>query len=153
VTEFDYAEFTTTRILDAPRELVWQAWTDPEQLARWWGPRGLTTPVETVELDPRPGGAFRLTMVSEKDGTEFPTEMEFREVEEPERIVYGWDAQRGLGAGEVTVILKDLGDKTEMITHYAGYGTDAIRKAAEAGWASQVDRLEELLSEVLEHRE
>jgi uncharacterized protein YndB with AHSA1/START domain len=151
MTEFDYAEFTTTRILDAPRELVWKAWTEPEQLARWWGPRGLTTPLETIELDPRPGGAFRLTMVSERHGTEFPTEMVYHEVVAPERIVYGWDAQRGLGAGQVTITLKDLGDKTEMTMHYAGYGTDEIRAGAKAGWASQQDRLEELLGEARIH--
>lgn len=106
-------EYTTTRMLDAPRELVWQAWTEPEQLARWWGPKGLSTPIETIELDLRPGGAFRLTMVSDTTGAEFPTDMHFREVVEPERIVFAWEAQRGIGAGAVTITFRDLGDRTE----------------------------------------
>jgi uncharacterized protein YndB with AHSA1/START domain len=52
-------EYTTTRVLDAPRELLSKAWTEPEQLAQWWGPKGMGTPIETIELDLRPGGAFQ----------------------------------------------------------------------------------------------
>ncbi len=134
-------EFTLTHVLDAPRELVWRAWTEPEQLARWWGPEGITTPLQTIEMDVRPGGVFRLTMVLDADGSEFPSDMTFREVTEPERLVYGWEAQRGLGAGEVTVTFADLGDKTEMTTHFAGYATDEVAEQAELGWAQQLDKL------------
>jgi uncharacterized protein YndB with AHSA1/START domain len=138
---------TFTRVFDAPRELVWKAWTEPEQLAQWWGPRGIQTPLETIEVDLRPGGAFRMTMVSEADGTEFPTEMEFREVVEPERIVFGWEAQRGLGAGEVTVTFNDLGGKTEVIAHFDGFTTDEIMADAEIGWNGQLDKLGEWLAQ------
>jgi uncharacterized protein YndB with AHSA1/START domain len=137
---------TWTRIFEAPRELVWKAWTEPEQLALWWGPRGIRTPLETIEVDLRPGGVFRMTMVSEADGTEFPTEMEFRDVVEPERIVFGWKAQRGLGAGEVTVTFKDLGDRTEVTTHFDGLSTDEIMADAEAGWNQQLSKLEQALT-------
>jgi uncharacterized protein YndB with AHSA1/START domain len=145
--EMVHGEFTITRILDAPRELVWKAWTDPEHLSRWWGPRGLSTPVSTIELDPRPGGVFRFTMVSDSDGTEYPSDMTFREVVEPERIVFAWEEQRGIGAGEVTVTFTDLGDKTEMTTHYAGWNTEQMHGASNAGWKSQFERLEELLAQ------
>jgi uncharacterized protein YndB with AHSA1/START domain len=134
-------EYTTTRVLDAPRELVWKAWTEPEQLAQWWGPKGMSTPIETIELDLRPGGAFRLTMVSDASGAEFPTEMEFREVVEPGRLVFGWEAQRGIGAGEVTVTFTDLGGRTEMTTHFVGYQTDEIERASRALWQTQLDKL------------
>lgn len=134
-------EFTLTHVLDAPRELVWRAWTEPKQLARWWGPEGITTPLQTIEMDVRAGGVFRLTMVLDADGSEFPSDMTFREVTEPERLVYGWEAQRGLGAGEVTVTFADLGDKTEMATHFAGYATDEVAEQAELGWAQQLDKL------------
>jgi uncharacterized protein YndB with AHSA1/START domain len=134
-------EYTTTRVLDAPRELVWKAWTEPEQLAQWWGPKGMSTPIETIELDLRPGGAFRLTMVSDASGAEFPTEMEFREVVEPDRLVFGWESQRGIGAGEVTVTFRDLGGRTEMTTHFVGYQTDEIERASRALWQTQLDKL------------
>jgi uncharacterized protein YndB with AHSA1/START domain len=137
---------TYSRVFDAPRELVWKAWTEPEQLALWWGPSGISTPLESIEVDLRPGGVFRLMMVSDADGTEFPTEMEFREVAEPERIVFAWEAQRGLGAGQVTVTFRDLGDKTEVTSHYDGYTTDEIAADAEVGWNQQLEKLSEALA-------
>jgi uncharacterized protein YndB with AHSA1/START domain len=139
-------EFTTTRVLDAPRDLVWKAWTEPEQLARWWGPKGMSTPLETIDVDPRPGGPFRLTMVSDQTGTEFPSDMRFREVVEPERIVFAWEAQRGLGAGEVTVTFKDLGGRTEMTTRFVGYQTDEIARTSRVLFETQLDKLADLLA-------
>jgi uncharacterized protein YndB with AHSA1/START domain len=141
-------DVTTTRVLDAPRELVWKVWTEPEHLARWWGPKGISTPSSTIELDVRPGGVFRLTMVSDATGAEFPSDMEFREVVEPERLTWGWDAQRGLGAGEVTVTFKDLGDKTEMTTRYVGYATDQVARASQAAWETQIDKLAAYAAEI-----
>ena len=87
-----HREFTLTHVFNAPRDLVWRAWTESEQLTRWWGPEGLHTPLNTIEMDVRPGGVFRLTMVLDADGTAFPSDMAFREVVEPERLVFGWDA-------------------------------------------------------------
>jgi uncharacterized protein YndB with AHSA1/START domain len=139
-------EFTTTRVLDAPRELVWKAWTEPEQLARWWGPQGMSTPLDGIDVDLRPGGAFSLTMVSDQTGARFPSEMWFRELVEPERIVFGWEAQRGLGAGEVTVTFGDLGDRTEMTTHFVGYQTDEIARGSQIGWGTQLEKLDALLA-------
>jgi len=141
-----HREFTLTHVFDAPREVVWKAWTEPEQLARWWGPEGISTPLATIEMDVRPGGRFRLTMVSDADGSEFPSEMEFREVTRPERLVFGWSEQRGIGAGEVTVTFTDLGDKTELITFFAGYATDEMAAAAQAGWTGQLAKLRDLLA-------
>jgi uncharacterized protein YndB with AHSA1/START domain len=139
-------EFTSTRVLDAPRELVWKAWTEPEQLTRWWGPKGMSTPPGKIELDLRPGGAFRLTMVSDTTGSEFPSDMHFRELVEPERIVFAWDAQRGLGAGEVTVTFEDLGGRTRMTTHFVGYQTDEIARGSQIAWGTQLDKLAEHLA-------
>jgi uncharacterized protein YndB with AHSA1/START domain len=147
MTEMTRREFTLTRVLDAPRELVFRAWTDPDQLAAWWGPEGISTPRSGIEVDPRPGGAFRLVMVLDADGTEFPSDMEFREVVEPERLVYGWEAQRGLGAGTVTVTFADLGGRTEMVTHFVGDSTDEMAAMAQAGWTTQIAKLERLLAQ------
>jgi uncharacterized protein YndB with AHSA1/START domain len=139
-------DFTSTRVLDAPRELVWKAWTEPEQLAEWWGPKGLSTPRDMIELEVRPGGAFKLTMVADETGLEFPSDMQFREVVEPERLVFGWEAQRGLGAGEVTVTFRDLGDRTEMTTHFVGYQTDEIARTSQVAYGTQLDKLAEHLA-------
>lgn len=77
-------EVVFTRLIRAPRELVFKAWTDPKHLARWWGPRGMTNPV--CEVDARPGGAWRTVMRSE-DGNEYPCRGVFLEIVEPERLV------------------------------------------------------------------
>lgn len=78
-------EVVSTRILDAPREHVFKAWTEPERLAKWWGPDGFDNPV--CELDVRPGGAIRVVMRG-PDGSEFPMGGEFREIVPPERLVF-----------------------------------------------------------------
>jgi uncharacterized protein YndB with AHSA1/START domain len=148
MTRMSRHEFTLTRILDAPRELVFRAWTDPDQLAAWWGPEGFSTPRAGIELDPRPGGVFRFVMVLDADGTELPSDMRFREVVEPERLVFGWEAQRGLGAGTVTVTFADLGGRTEMVTHYVGDATEAMARMSRGGWTSQLAKLEAFMSAV-----
>ena len=73
-------EITITRVFDAPRERVWRAWTEPSEIARWWGKRGWSTPPESVTLDVRPGGVFRLNSINDEDGREMPLDTTFREV-------------------------------------------------------------------------
>ena len=72
-------ELALTRAFAAPRQLVWDAYTVPGQLAKWWGTRIMHTPLESITVDLRPGGAFRLTMVSDIDGSEYPSDMTFRQ--------------------------------------------------------------------------
>ncbi|MEP0827355.1 MAG: SRPBCC domain-containing protein [bacterium] len=78
-------EIVATRIFDAPRELVWEAWTDPDKITRWWGPNGFTT--TTVEIDVRPGGIWKHIMHG-PDGTDYPNLTRYVELVKPERIVY-----------------------------------------------------------------
>jgi uncharacterized protein YndB with AHSA1/START domain len=78
-------EIVISRVFDAPRELVWNAWTDPKQIVRWWGPRGFTTTI--YEMDVRPDGTWRYTMHG-PDGTNYPGECVFLEVVKYERIVF-----------------------------------------------------------------
>jgi len=78
-------DLTLTRVIDAPRDLVWEAWTNPEHLKSWWAPAPLTTP--ECEMDVRPGGVFR-TLMRQPDGTEYPGTGIFLEVVEHERIVF-----------------------------------------------------------------
>jgi len=83
----DYAgrEFVITREFDAPRELVFKAWTDPKHLAQWWGPRGFTNPV--CEWNAQPGNAIHVVMRA-PNGTDYPMGGEFREIVAPERLVF-----------------------------------------------------------------
>jgi uncharacterized protein YndB with AHSA1/START domain len=132
-------EFTITRVYDAPRELVWRAWTDPEHVARWFGPRGITTPLSTITMDVRPGGSFELTMISDDDGTEYPSGGAFLEVVEPERLVW---RDRDIDL-TVTVTFTDLGDQTEMTCHVVGETGGA---EAYDGWSTMFDKLADALA-------
>jgi uncharacterized protein YndB with AHSA1/START domain len=125
-------EITITRVFDAPRERVWRAWTEPAEIARWWGKRGWSTPPESVTLDVRPGGAFRLNSINDDDGREMPLDTTFREVVEPERLTFG----------EATVTFTDLGDgRTEMVFHTTVLMTADTLRTATGGLASAFDRL------------
>jgi len=90
-------ELVLTRIFEAPRELVWEAWTDPQQVVRWWGPRGFTTTIETMDV--RPGGVWKHVMHG-PDGTDYPNKSVFIEIVKPERIVFshggGTKGRRGV---------------------------------------------------------
>jgi uncharacterized protein YndB with AHSA1/START domain len=89
-------EIVLSREFDAPRDVVWKAWTDPLQVARWWGPKGFTTTIEAMEV--RPGGQWKQVMHG-PDGTNYPSLSTFREVVEPERIVFSHGGQREGGPG------------------------------------------------------
>lgn len=79
-------EFTLVRDFDAPRDLVYRVWTEPEHMSQWLLPSGVTTPQDTISQDLRVGGYWRWTMVNEQDGTRYPTVARFREIVEPERL-------------------------------------------------------------------
>jgi len=161
-------EFCISRVFDAPRELVWQAWTEPRRLAQWWGPRGFANPV--CELDLRPGGVHRITMRGH-DGVDYPIKGVFREVVPPERLVMTLDCsdhpdawhrmlnpawrKGGNPAGELlqTVTFEDLQGKTRL-TVRTRFATAAIGAAMQRlgmteGWSQSLDRLAELLSRAL----
>ncbi|HEV8205719.1 MAG TPA: SRPBCC domain-containing protein [Acidimicrobiia bacterium] len=131
-------EFTITRVFDAPRELVWKAWTDPEHVARWFGPRGFTTPLSTITMDVRTGGSFELMMVAD-DGKEYPAGGTFLEIVEPERLVW---RDRDIDL-TVTVTFTDLGGRTEMTCHVVGKTGGA---QAYDGWSTMFDKLAESLA-------
>jgi uncharacterized protein YndB with AHSA1/START domain len=105
---------TVSRVFNAPREVVWNAWTDAKQLVQWWGPRGFTTTIETMDL--RPGGAWELTMHG-PDGVDYPNHCVFAEVKKPERIVYTLQGGRKGEAGvnfEATWTFEELGKQTRL---------------------------------------
>jgi uncharacterized protein YndB with AHSA1/START domain len=139
-------ELITTRLFDAPREVVFQAWTDPQQLKRWWGPKGFTNPV--CEVDARPGGAIRIHMRG-PDGTVHPMTGVFHEVVEPERLVFTSSAldKNGEPLFEVlnTVTFAEEGGKTKLTVHatVSKVKAEAAMHLAgmEQGWSEMLDRL------------
>ena len=106
-------ELVYTRIFDAPRDLVFTAWTDPNHVAQWWGPQGFTTTIH--EMDVRPGGIWRLTMRG-PDGTDYRNRIVFLEVVKPARLVYKHDPEPGSEpvTFETTVTFDDEGAKTKL---------------------------------------
>jgi uncharacterized protein YndB with AHSA1/START domain len=134
-------EIEITRVFDAPRELVWKAWTEPQRLARWWGKRGWSTPLDSIAMDVRPGGVFRLNSISDADGSRLPLDAVYREVVEPERLVF---VREGAVA---SVTFTDLGDgRTEMTFRTALHASEQLRDRAAAGMASAFERLAEHLT-------
>ena len=149
-------EFTITRTFDAPRELVWKAWTDQKLIQKWWGPRGVTNP--TCEWDARSGGKINIVMLAGKElgqfeGMKWPMNGVFREVTPQSRIVFSGNAldevQDILLESLVTVDFEAIGQKTRMnlrfeVTKATAKAEFAI-KGAEAGWNQQIDKLAEML--------
>jgi uncharacterized protein YndB with AHSA1/START domain len=107
-------EIVITRVFDAPRELVFEMWTDPKHLVHWWGPRGFTTTIQ--EMDVRPGGLWRKIMHG-PDGANYPNHSVFLEVVRPERLVFTHGGRREGGPSvefEQTVTFEDQGGKTRL---------------------------------------
>lgn len=138
---------TVVRVFDAPRDLVWREWTEPERFADWFGAADCVVPVETVTMDVRPGGSWRATMLCDGGTREIQWAGEYREVEAPERLVLTFSDRPGDDAHElVTVILSDLGDgRTEMQFRQQGQMQAAGYERAREGWSSFFDRLAERL--------
>jgi uncharacterized protein YndB with AHSA1/START domain len=88
-------EIVITRVVGAPRELVWKVWTEPEHVAKWWGPNGFSTTIEVMDV--RPGGEWKHTMRG-PDGVNYPNHAKFIEVVKPERIVLKNGGHREGGA-------------------------------------------------------
>ncbi len=129
-----------TRIFDAPREEVFRAWTDPDEVAAWFGPDHFDT--ESVRIDLRVGGRYELVMVQRGGGAEFPVGYEIVEIVEPELLVLRSDPMPEMGMHEPTVLrveLHDHGGKTRMTLSDGPY--PAGQSHAEAGWIAAFDKL------------
>ena len=140
-------EVTITRLVDAPRELVFRAWTDPKHLAQWWGPNGFTNPV--CEVDLRVGGMLRIVMRA-PNGTEFPMRGVFREIVAPERLVFTDTPvdkdDNDIIDGLTTVTFAEEGGKTRLTLHTRArvLNPDAawMLEGMQAGWTQSIDRFE-----------
>lgn len=151
-------EITITRVFDAPRELVFKAWTDPELVAKWWGPYGVTNPVSKV--DPKVGGDLHIVMLAGKElgdlaGQRWPMQGVFRELKEPERLVFTNQAVDDQGHvlidGLTTVDLEVVdGDKTKLTMTTSGVGhteqSAQMLEGMDHGWTQSIDKLESYLA-------
>jgi uncharacterized protein YndB with AHSA1/START domain len=138
-TETTYGELTYTRVYDAPRDLVFRCMITPEHLTHFWGPVGVSTPVENITLDPRAGGVFETVMVNDADGTEYPMRGVYVEVTEPEKLV--WTERDVEGGMTTSLTFTDLGNgQTEVVAHQTNVPEMFRSPEAEAGMQSSFDR-------------
>ncbi|HZC46299.1 MAG TPA: SRPBCC domain-containing protein, partial [Candidatus Acidoferrum sp.] len=123
---------------------VWKAWTDPEHLMRWWGPRGFKTLVSAMDV--RPGGGWRFCMRS-PDGRDDWQQGVYREIVEPERLVFSYALEDAAGKPGhetlVTVTFADEGAKTRITLHHGVFETVVVRNDHVRGWGEALDRLAE----------
>ena len=148
------SELVITRVFDAPRELVWRSWTEPERMKLWWGPEGFTTPV--AEMDVRVGGCYFSCMRS-PEGQDYCSTGTYREIIPEERLVltdsfadehgnvvsathYGMSEEFPMES-LVTITFRDEGDRTKLTLHYVGVPEGEDRIQAEAGWNQMFDKL------------
>jgi uncharacterized protein YndB with AHSA1/START domain len=160
-------ELVITRIFDAPRKLVFEAFTEPKHLMNWWGPHGCT--VISCEADPRPGGTWCISMRSPRVLPQFsqrypltpdpPSEHQwiverqrgvYREVVKPERLVFTYsfegDAGRPLHQTVVTISFAERGSRTEVTLHQAIFETVTARDDHVRGWTEALEHLAAFLS-------
>jgi uncharacterized protein YndB with AHSA1/START domain len=135
-------ELVITRVLDAPRELVYRCWTEPEHLTRWWGPAGYSAPSITVNAVE--GGTYRFCMRDDEGGEHWASGV-YLEAVPPARLVFSfrWDPEDGRPDEDtlITITFADRDGKTEMTFHQSGFGTDESRDGHEEGWRSTFDEL------------
>jgi uncharacterized protein YndB with AHSA1/START domain len=149
VTESGERELVITRVFDAPRSLVFKAWTEPEHMAKWFGPQGFTSTVLRNEL--RPGGAYRIYMRG-PEGDDHWMQGIYREIVEPQRLVMVgcWaDAQGNPTRPETTLTLtfEDIGAKTKMTLHQTLFESVTARNEHQGCWSSSFERLAEYLKD------
>ena len=140
-------EFVITRVFNAPRRLVFKMWTEPEHLARWWGPRGFTGLSSCMDV--RPGGAWTRSMQA-PNGSVIRKHGVYREIVVPERLVFTYvtDDPEGNPGPEtlVTVSFVDLGGKTRLTLHQAPFQAVATRDDHLRGWTGALERFAEYLA-------
>ncbi len=141
-TAMSERELVISRVFDAPRPLVFEAWTNPEHLVHWWGPNGFTLP--SCKLDLRVGGVFRFVMRS-PEGTVHRVQGVYREIVEPERIIctWAWVDEEGKPGHEttLTVTFAEHGKKTKLTLYQTIFESVEARDAHQHGWTETLDRL------------
>jgi uncharacterized protein YndB with AHSA1/START domain len=142
-------EVVVTRVLDAPRSLVFKLWTRPEHLVRWWGPHGFTT--TSCTIDPRAGGAYRICIRS-PEGVDHWMHGRYREVREPDHLIFtfAWETADGASGHEtlVTVAFQEHDGKTMVTFHQAVFQSTADRDSHHEGWSECLEGLVAYVSQI-----
>jgi uncharacterized protein YndB with AHSA1/START domain len=145
--EIEERTLVLSRIFDAPRDLVYKVWTQPEHLARWWGPRGFT--LLSYKADVRVGGSYRFGTRSPQ-GSEHWAHGVYREVAPPERLVltHAWEHPDGKPKHEtiMTLTFAEQGDKTKLTLKQTLFESVTSRDLHRGGWSSTLDMLGEYLA-------
>lgn len=149
-TDVKLYTLSLTRDFNAPRETVFNAWTDPEVLTRWFGPKGVST--ESAEVDLTIGGRYRFTM-KEPNGNIVKIGGEFRKIDPPKKLVYTWVLdEQGCGGSDgqyaetlVTIEFQDQGPTTRLILTHEFLPSETSKEAHNMGWSGSFDCLEEVL--------
>jgi uncharacterized protein YndB with AHSA1/START domain len=134
------------KVLRAPKESVFAACVEPEELAAWWGPAGFTT--HTVELDVRDGGGYRIAM-QPPSGEAFLLRGEYSEVDPPRRLVFTFEWEEPDPDDQQTVVtlaFLDDGEGTKLVLDQGPIATEARHALHEAGWTESLERLERFLA-------
>lgn len=147
-------EILMTRDFDAPRELVFKAYTDPKSIPQWWGPRGYTTTVD--KMDVRPGGVWRFVQ-RDQDGNEFAFNGVYREIVPPERLVYTFEFEGMRGHVMLETVTFEEHDGKTKLTDRALFDNvedrdGMLKSGMEQGAAETMDRFAELLKELQKGR-
>jgi len=133
------------RVIAAPREAVFRAWTDPDELRRWWGPPGFSCP--SAEIDLRVGGRYRIAM-QPPEGDVFYLSGTFKVIEPPSRLVYSWAWEGADSPAEtlVAVEFRTRGQATEIVLSHTLFADAAVRDRHAQGWDGCLGRLAGLFS-------
>lgn len=128
-----------TRVFDAPRSLVFQVWSTPEHVARWWGPKDFTVP--SITADFREGGAWR-SCIRSPEGQDYWSHGTYREIVPPSRIVFtfAWEEDGGMDT-VITVTFEEVEGGTRLTFHQAPFPTVESRDSHMEGWGECMDRL------------
>jgi uncharacterized protein YndB with AHSA1/START domain len=140
-------EVRITRLFRAPRELVFKAWIDPDQVAAWWAPEECEIPRETVEIEPHVGGRIHFSMVERARGAVYPVRFKIVEISEPELLVLASEPMPEIGLLYPMItraVFEAEGDGT-LVTVTQGPHTEQTQDGATAGWTESLDKLERLL--------
>jgi uncharacterized protein YndB with AHSA1/START domain len=138
------AEFVYTRVFDAPRDLVFRCMLEPEHLTHFWGPVGMSTPLDGITLDPRPGGVFETVMINDADGGSYTMRAIYAEIVPPERIVW---TEPGTGVTTTSTFTDLGGTRTEVRIHQANVPA-TFRPEDQARFATSLDRFAAYLKDL-----
>jgi uncharacterized protein YndB with AHSA1/START domain len=136
-----------SRVLQAPRERVFKAWIDPDQVAAWFAPDACEVPRETVQIDARPGGRIHFSMVELGGGAVFPVRFEIVQIAAPELLVLTSEPQPEIGLLNrmLTRVVFEVHGNGTRVTITQRPHTDEMEGQAQAGWREALDKLERLL--------